>query len=116
MLAALHGKVGQRYLLGGTNLPLQELLQKIAQASGQNRRITRVPTPLIKGVSWIGEAIAYLNRSEPFFAWDLAKLSRRNIYYSSDKAMQELGYRITPLKETIQKVIEWEKEWDGTLI
>lgn len=116
LLAALHGKVGQRYLLGGTNLPLQQLLQMIAQASGQNRRITRVPTPLLKGISWIGEAIACLNRSEPFFAWDLAKLSRRNIYYSSNKAMQELGYQITPLEETVQKVIEWEKGWVGTPI
>ncbi|MBA4600877.1 NAD-dependent epimerase/dehydratase family protein [Thermoactinomyces mirandus] len=110
LLAALHGKVGERYLLAGTNLPLKELFQKIARASGRNGRIYLIPTPLIKGVSWIGEAMACLGGSEPFFAWDLAKLSGRNIYYSSDKARQELGYRITPLEETIRKVVEWEKQ------
>ncbi|MGA8941713.1 MAG: NAD-dependent epimerase/dehydratase family protein [Thermoactinomyces sp.] len=110
LLAALHGKTGERYLLGGTNLPLKELLQKIATAAGRNKRIKQLPDPLLKSISWVGEAIGFLSRSEPFFAWDLAKLSGRNIYYSSDKAMRELGYRNTPLEETIQKVVEWELE------
>ncbi len=115
LLAAQRGKVGQRYLLGGTNLPVKELLGKISRASGRNGQITQVPTPLVKGISWISEAMAYAGRSEPFFALDLAKLSRRNIYYSSDKAIEELGYRITPLEETIRKVIEWEKSSVGIL-
>ena len=110
LLAALHGQKGERYLLGGTNLPLRELFQKITRFSGSNRRIYSVPSPLVKGVSWIGEGFSWLIGKEPPFAWDLAKLTGRNIYYSSQKAVQELGYTMTPLDETLQKVVEWEQQ------
>jgi dihydroflavonol-4-reductase len=109
LMAALHGKKGERYLLGGTNLPLRELFQRIIRLAGSNRTVYPVPAPLVKGVSWLGEGLSWLIGKEPPFAWDLAKLTGRTIYYSSQKAVRELGYRATPLDETLQKVLEWEK-------
>ena len=110
LLAALHGKKGERYLLGGTNLSLRELFQTITRLEGSNRRIYSVPAPLVKGVSWIGEGLSWLIGKEPPFAWDLAKLTGRNVYYSSQKAVRELGYTVTPLEETLQKVLDWERQ------
>ncbi|TCS96420.1 NAD-dependent epimerase/dehydratase family protein [Hazenella coriacea] len=108
-LAAEYGKIGERYLLGGENLPMIELFQRLADASETHQKIRSVPSGVLKVASLLAEGISILNGKEPIFAWDLAKLAGRNIYYSSAKAEQELGYTITPLEQTIKKIVEERK-------
>ncbi|MFS8512533.1 MAG: hypothetical protein LOD87_02250 [Planifilum fulgidum] len=56
------------------------------------------------------EAVAMVSGGEPALAWDLAKLSGRKLYYSSDKAVRELGYSPTPFEKTVEKTVRWLKE------
>lgn len=107
LLAAERGKIGERYILGGTNLPLSELMERIHQAAGRKNTAFFIPTSVMKIFAISGEILSYVTHKDPPFAWDLAKLSGRNIYYSSEKAIQELGYTITPLEKTIKKILDW---------
>jgi dihydroflavonol-4-reductase len=109
LLAARHGKIGERYILGGINLPLRQLLQQVADVAGTGITIREIPRGMAFMAALSGEGISLLTRREPPFAWDLAKLAGRDIYYSSHKAERELGYTVTPLVETIRKTVEWEK-------
>ncbi|WP_164491671.1 SDR family NAD(P)-dependent oxidoreductase [Staphylospora marina] len=108
LLAATRGEVGERYILGGTNLPLRDFFQRVADTAGTGTRIRRVPAWLAKAAAVAGEAASFITRKDPGFPWDLAKLIGRNIYYSSEKAVRELGYSITPPEEAIRKAVEWE--------
>jgi dihydroflavonol-4-reductase len=109
LLAAEKGRIGERYILGGTNLPLREFFQRVADRAGLGIRIRRVPVWMAKIAALSGEAAAFLNGRDPALAWDLAKLADWNIYYTSKKASRELGYSITPLDDTISKAVEWEQ-------
>lgn len=114
LLAAERGEVGERYILGGTNLPLAELMEKIHQVAGKRKKALTIPTPLVKAFAISGEVLSFITRKDPPFAWDLAKLSGRNIYYSSDKAIRKLGYTITPLEKTITKVLNWKEKMNSS--
>jgi dihydroflavonol-4-reductase len=112
LLAALKGEIGERYILGGTNLPLIDLLQKVADEAQLGRVILPVPTFLARTAAWLEEGVSVLTRQDPGFAWDLAKLAGRDLFYSSHKAIQKLGYSITPLEETIAKTVAWEQVFE----
>lgn len=104
-LAAERGQVGQRYILGGTNLPLEEAFRRIASISNLQKKIYVLKRPVVSAASMVLEGISWLSGRDPSFAWDLSRLVGRHVYYDSQKAQQELGYRITPFASTIQKVV-----------
>jgi dihydroflavonol-4-reductase len=81
-LALEHGCPGERYLLGGENLPLRELFARIADTAGVRRPRVRVPYTLVRAAA----ALRLVNRHE-------ARLARLPMYFSSEKAERELGYR-----------------------
>ncbi|MFC7440930.1 NAD-dependent epimerase/dehydratase family protein [Laceyella putida] len=110
LLAAEKGRIGERYILGGTNLPLLSFLQQLADQGQTGLTIRQAPRNLMKAVAMLGELASVATGKDPAFAWDLAKLTGRNIYYSSSKAERELGYTITPLTETIEEIVAWEKQ------
>lgn len=114
LLAAEKGRVGERYLLGGRNLSFLEAFQHIAEAAGQKDRIRLLRRPVAIPLSLVAEAVAMLSGGEPVLAWDLAKLSGRKLYYSSDKAVRELGYSPTPFEKTVEKMVQWlKKRWES---
>ncbi len=110
LLAAEKGRVGERYLLGGTNLSFLEAFQRIAEAAGKPGKIRLLRRRVAIPLSLMAEAEALLSGREPALAWDLAKLCGRNLYYSSEKAVRELGYTPTPFEQTVEKVVRWLKE------
>jgi len=107
LLAAEKGRVGERYLLGGCNLSFLEAFRRIAEAAGNQGRIRLLRRPAAIPLSLASEAVAMLTGREPLLAWDLVKLSGRKLYYSSDKAVRELGYAPTPFEQTVDKTVRW---------
>lgn len=114
LLAAEKGKVGERYILGGENLPMLSLFRQIADQAGLKQPIRTVPRSLALPVSFVEEFVSFLTGKEPGLAWDLAKLTGYFIYYSSEKAERELGYQKTPLSETIANILTWENNMKQT--
>ena len=107
LLALAHGRVGERYILGGENLMLRDLLGEIAGLTGRRAPRVRLPlTPLVP-LAHAAEALARLTGKEPFLTVDGLAMSRNRMFFSSDKARAELGYRPGPHTLGVQAALEW---------
>ena len=91
-LALEHGEPGERYLLGGVNLPLEELFAVIADLAGRERPRLRVPYPVAVAAAKTGFANA-----------DEVKLARIPMYFSSQKARSRLGYEPGPVEPALAR-------------
>jgi dihydroflavonol-4-reductase len=94
VLALERGRVGERYLLGGVNLPLRELFAVVADLAGRARPGLRVPYPLAVAAATAGLA----NRNE-------VRLARLPMYFSSEKAENRLGYRPGPVEPALARAV-----------
>jgi dihydroflavonol-4-reductase len=94
VLALEHGKAGERYLLGGANMPLAELFAAIADLAGRSRPRVRVPYPVAVGAGRLG----LVNRDE-------VRLARLPMYFSSERAEAELGYRRGPVAPALARAV-----------
>jgi dihydroflavonol-4-reductase len=107
LLAAEHGIVGERYILGGENMSLAEILAAVARVTGKRPPMFKVPYAVILPIAVGAEAMARLTRREPFVTLDGARMSRKKMYFSSERAMRELGYTPRPAGEAIADAVAW---------
>ena len=108
LLAFQHGRVGERYILGGENLPLSRMLALIANLMGRRPPRLRLPAGALLPVALIAEAIARVGRGrEPLLTADGVRMARKPMYFTSAKAERELGYRSRPAVEGLRDAIAW---------
>jgi len=108
ILAAERGRVGERYILGGENLTLKQILDILAEVSG--RPPVRLPIPHGVALAWayVDVAMARLNpRHKPTATPEKVRLSYRYEFFDAGKAVRELGLRQTPAREALRKAVEW---------
>jgi dihydroflavonol-4-reductase len=91
-LALEHGVPGERYLLGGVNLPLEELFAAIADLAGRARPSIRVPYP----VAETGARLGFTNEDE-------VRLARMPMYFSTEKARSTLGFEPGPVEPALAR-------------
>jgi dihydroflavonol-4-reductase len=107
-VAALErGRVGERYILGGDNLTLAELLTRIALLTHRRRPRIRLPRAIIYPVAFCAEATARITGREPFVTLDGLRMSKYKMYFTSAKAERELGYRWRPIGEALDDALQW---------
>ena len=92
LAAAEMGRVGERYILGGENLPLAAILAEVARAAGTRPPRIRVPYTVAYPVAVGAELMARLTEKEPFITLDGVRMARKKMYFISAKASRELGY------------------------
>jgi dihydroflavonol-4-reductase len=107
LLALARGRVGERYILGGQNVMLCELLGEIAQLMGRRPPRVRLPAAPLVPLAHAAEAIARLRGREPFLTVDGLKMARNRMFFSSGKAERELGYRPGPYVAGVQAAVAW---------
>jgi dihydroflavonol-4-reductase len=108
LLAFDKGEIGERYILGGENMALKEILTQIAVIAGLKPPLFRVPTAVVMPVAFIAETWARLtNGKEPLVTLDGVRMAQSKMYYSSDKAKTALGYRPRPAVEALTDAIAW---------
>jgi dihydroflavonol-4-reductase len=107
LLAAERGQIGERYVLGGENLPLAEILALVANAAGRRAPRVKIPYGVAFAAAAIGEAIARINGRAPLATVDSVRMSRKKMFFSSEKAMRELGYRSRPAREAAAHAVRW---------
>ncbi len=107
LLAFEKGKIGERYILGGENLSLQTILGIICELTDKKPPSIKLPHNLILPIAWCMERWADISKKEPRATVDEIRMSRKHMYFSSDKAVKELGYQFRPAKEAINDAIEW---------
>ena len=106
---ALHkGVPGEKYILGGENLTLLEILTHIATAAGVRPPMIRVPHNIVLPVAYISEAWAkWVTGKEPFTTVDGVNMSKKPMYFSSKKAIDDLGYAPRPIISAFQESVDW---------
>lgn len=108
ILAAEKGRVGERYLLGNTNLQLKELLQMLKTLTGRPMPKRQVPYWLAFTVSVVQEFIAdTITHRPPQAPLTGVRLAGSPMSFSSEKARQELGFIGRPVRESLGDAIEW---------
>jgi dihydroflavonol-4-reductase len=108
LLAYKKGVVGETYILGGENRTLQWILKTIAELTGQSAPRLCLPHRLITPIAHTVEGIARRRGSgEPMITVDSARMARKLMYFSSEKARGELGYAARPAIEALSDAIEW---------
>jgi dihydroflavonol-4-reductase len=107
LLALAHGRVGERYILGGQNVMLRDLLGAIAQLVGRTPPRLRLPAGPLVPLAHAAEALARLRGREPFLTVDGLKMARNRMFFSSAKAERELGYRPGPYTAGVRAAVAW---------
>jgi len=107
ILAAEKGKTGERYILGGHNLTYMEFFSLAALICGKTKPLIILPNWLAKGVAIIFENTASLLHIKPFVSYNDAVIGLMPHYYSSEKAIKELGYIISPIEVAIINARDW---------
>lgn len=113
VLALEKGRIGERYVLGGDNMTLAGILAVIAAAAGRRAPTLRLPRAAVWPVAVVAEALARFTGVEPLVTRDGLRMSRSCMYFRSDKAERELGYRHRPAKEALAEAVAWALRRDG---
>jgi dihydroflavonol-4-reductase len=107
LLALLNGKVGERYILGGQNVRLAEMLAGISRLVGRSPPRVRIPRTLIFPLAVAAEAVARMTGREPFVTTDGLRMAKHHMFFVSQKAERELGYHARPYVDGLSDAIDW---------
>lgn len=107
LLAYDRGAVGRRYVLGGTDMTLREILEVCTRLAGRTSSPVRLPHGAVLPVAYVAEAWARVTRGTPRVTVDGVRLSRKHMYFSSARAVQELGYHARGPDEALHDAAQW---------
>jgi nucleoside-diphosphate-sugar epimerase len=109
ILAMEKGRTGEKYILGGHNIAHYDFFDCVRRLTNFKARIIRVPKPLIKFAAFLEESRHAITGAEISFSVKSVDYVFNNYIFSSKKAIQELGYTITPLNEALSETIQFLK-------
>jgi dihydroflavonol-4-reductase len=111
-IAALEkGRSGERYILGGENLTLKQILDKLAAITGLPSPKVRVPYALALATGVVDEIFTGRIRGrEPRATIDTVRMGRKKMFVSSAKAERELGWKVAPVDDALRRATEWFRE------
>ena len=108
--AMQHGRIGERYILGGENMTLAEMLARIARLVGRAPPRIRLPRHLIYPLAYAAEVAAHITDREPFVTLDGLRMAKVRMFFTSDKAARELGYKARPVDAAISDALQWFRQ------
>lgn len=108
-LAFKRGKIGERYVLGGTDLGLGDILKIIAEHTGRPAPKVKLPRLPLYPLAYAAEMAALITRKEPFITVDGLRMAKKKMFFSSAKAARDLGYKARPADQAIADAIAWFK-------
>ncbi|MGA8762114.1 MAG: hopanoid-associated sugar epimerase [Candidatus Sulfotelmatobacter sp.] len=102
------GKSGERYILGGENLTLKQILDKLAKITGLPSPKVKLPYLFAYMAGVVDETVTgRLRHREPRATIDTVRMGRKKMWASSDKAERELGWKIVPAQDALRRAVEW---------
>jgi dihydroflavonol-4-reductase len=108
LLAMEKARPGERYILGGENLTLKQILDKLAAITGLPSPTMKVPHAVAMGFAAFDQFFTGIVRGkEPRATIDAVKMGRKKMFASSAKAERELGYRIVSVEDALRRGVEW---------
>ncbi|HTO39441.1 MAG TPA: hopanoid-associated sugar epimerase [Rhizomicrobium sp.] len=106
-LALDKGKIGERYILGGEDVSLQQMLAVIASLAGRKAPTIKLPRGPLYPLAYAAEAVAKITGKEPFLTADALNMSKYRMFFSSAKAKRDLGYQPRPYREGLTDAFAW---------
>jgi dihydroflavonol-4-reductase len=106
-LALERGRIGERYILGGENMLLKDILALVAEVAGRRPPTLELPESVVWPAAWFMEGLARLTGIPPMMTRDHLKMARRKMFYSSAKAVTELGYAPRPVRQAVEDAVAW---------
>ena len=107
VLALERGRPRERYLLGGANLTLLELMRRLAVAAERRPPRGRMPYALALAAGYVDELRCRISGAEPRVPIEGVRMGREFMYASSEKAQRELGYAPSPIEPAIDDAVRW---------
>src|SRR5580698_5352038 len=102
------GKPGRRYILGGENLTLKQILDKMSAITGIPSPTTKIPFAIAATYAFFEEWITgRIRGKEPRATLEEVRMGRKKMFASSARAQQELGFRIVPVYPAMRAAIDW---------
>lgn len=110
LLAAERGKIGERYLLGGKNMTLKELLDALAKITGLPAPTRRIPHAIALIAAYMSTAFSGMMGREPRIPVEGVRIARHKMFVSDAKARKELGYASSPVEMALERAVHWYTE------
>ena len=107
LLALERGRVGGRYILGGQDVSLRQMLAEVAALTGRKAPAIGLPRAPLYPLALAAEAAARLTGREPFVTRDALDMAAHHMFFSSAKAEGELGYQARPYGEALADALAW---------
>jgi dihydroflavonol-4-reductase len=107
LLAHQYGKSGERYILGGDNMTLLQILQTIDEITGKPTKRKNIPVKVMLPIAHTMEIVAKITNTEPRATVDSIRMAKKKMFFTSAKAARELGYQSRPAIDAIKDAIDW---------
>jgi dihydroflavonol-4-reductase len=108
IMALEKGKSGERYILGGENLTLKQILDKLGAISGLPSPTVKLPYLVAYAAGFVDEMLSgRLLGREPRATVETVRMGKKKMWASSDKAERELGWKNIPVNDALRRAVEW---------
>jgi dihydroflavonol-4-reductase len=110
LLAFHRGRIGDRYILGGEDMTLREILREVAHIAGREPPRVRLPYAAVLPIACAAEIIAKATGRPGRVTLEAVRMSRKRMFFSSAKAVRDLGYRWRPPTDAFADAVRWFTE------
>lgn len=107
LLVSDKGRIGERYLLGGENLTLKEVLDRLAQITGLAGPKLKIPHGLALGVAYANTAFSRLLGREPGIPVEGVKIAQHMMFVNATRAQKELGFKPGSVSSALERAVRW---------
>jgi dihydroflavonol-4-reductase len=108
VVALERGTLGERYILGGENLTLKQILDRMSAITGLSSPTMKVPHTVAMAFAFFDETITgKLRGKEPRATVEAVRMGKKMMFASSAKAERELGFKVMPVYHALRAAIDW---------
>ncbi len=109
--ALVRGRTGERYILGGDNLLLDDVWQLLAEITGKPMPKYRLPHALLMTMGYVDELRCRMQKNaQPAVPLEGVRMSRERMFADSSKAARELDFRPGPVRDALQRALQWYRD------
>jgi len=109
-IAAEHGRAGERYILGGRNMLLKEILDALARISGRPSPRVRLPHAVAMAAGYADHVFSRMLNRQPRIPLEGVRMARHKMFVDCSKAAQELGFEAGPVEDALARAVRWYEQ------